>query len=194
MSWSGEKGMVENMYSNGKNCVIDLELNGTNMWEDKIICISALDTTDPSEIKTFASEKEEETLISFLKFFNSNGFQTLIGFNVSYDHQCIVTHAMKYCLPIGAFYSVYLTDLMLILKGRRFTYNQVGSLDQWGKYLLNQGKMTIEDTIPALYRQGKLDQIRRYNQTDVRITFRIWQRLQECLGGQDTFRFQGARI
>jgi hypothetical protein len=182
------------MYNNGKKCIIDLEMNGTSMWDDKIICISALDTTNPTEIKTFTSEKEEETLISFLQFFNSRNFQTLIGFNIFYDHQCIVTHAIKYRLPIGAFYNVYLTDLMLILKGRRFTYNKVGSLNEWAKFLLNKEKMPTEDTIPALYRQGKLDQILRYNQTDVEISYQIWRRLQDCLGEQDPPRFQEARL
>jgi hypothetical protein len=182
------------MYNNEKKCIIDLEMNGTSMWDDKIICISALDTTNPTEIRTFASEKEEETLIEFLQFFNSHRFTELVGFNVSYDHQCIVTHAIKYRLHIGAFYNIYLMDLMLVLKGRRFTYNQVGSLNQWAKFLLNKEKMPTEDTIPALYRQGKLDQILLYNQTDVQISYELWRRLQDCLGGQDTFRFQGARI
>ena len=172
------------MNSTVKQCVIDLEMNGTSMWNDTIICLSALDTENPKEIITFHADKsEEELLIQFLKFFNAHRFQNVIGYNVFYDHQVVVTHAIKHRLPVGAFYDVQLTDLMLILKGRRFTYNQVGSLNEWSKFLLNKEKMQTEDSVPALWRQGKLDQISLYNKQDVELAYQIWKRLHECIGG-----------
>lgn len=169
------------MYSNEKMCVLDVETNSTDMWSGKIVCIGAMDVDNPNEILTFAEQREEETIIKFLQFFNRNKFKKIIGYNTPFDHQAVVSRCLKFSLPVGSFYDAEIVDVMQILKGKKYNYNKPGTLNQWSRYILNKEKLATEDTIPALYRQGKLDQILRYNRTDVELTYQIWKRINFVL-------------
>ena len=165
-----------------KTCVIDVELNCTDIWSGRVICISILDVDRPDDIKVFHDQREEELIMNFLKFFNKNKFQKICAYNAPYDHQVIISRCFKFRLPAGIFYDAELIDLMQILKGKKFNYNRLGSLQDWSKYILNKKKLQKEASISELDQQGKLEQIIAYNINDTRLAYELFKRIDFCLG------------
>jgi len=165
-----------------KACVIDVELNSTDMWSGRVLCISALDIDRPDDVKVFYNQREEELIINFLKFFNKYKFQKIISYNAPYDHQVVVSRALKYRLPVSLFYNAKLVDIMQILKGKKYNYNKLGSLQDWSKYILNKEKLQKEASISELDKEGKLEQIIEYNITDTILAYELFKRLDFCLG------------
>jgi predicted PolB exonuclease-like 3'-5' exonuclease len=165
-----------------KTCVIDVELNSTDMWSGRVICISILDVDRPDDIKVFHDQMEEELIMNFLKFFNKKKFQKICAYNAPYDHQVIISRCLKYRLHAGIFYDAELVDLMQILKGKKFNYNRLGKLQDWSAYILNKKKLEKEASVAELDRQGKLEQIIQYNMNDVILAYELFKRIDFCLG------------
>jgi len=140
--------------------------------------------TETKEMRIFSDENEESLLVQFLQFFEENKYTELIGYNINFDIRFVLAKCMKYRLSATAFYRAFCTDLMMILKSFRkgYDFNEVGTLDQWGRFLLGQGKLATEVSIPMLYKMGRVDEIIEYCENDLRLTFGVWERLHAVIG------------
>ena len=168
-----------------KKCIIDIETTGFDPWTGRIVCIGVMDI-DSKKIEVFYDNHEESFLVQFLYYFQKMEFREIIGFNIGFDIRWIIGRALFYNIPsANAFYMAKSTDLMHLLKGSRrfFNFNKAGTLDQWSRFLLGKGKLLKSGSIPALYREGKIDEILAYNKNDVEITFELWLRITTVLGG-----------
>jgi len=165
-----------------KKCVIDIETNG-DPWTGRIISIGIMDVNS-REITIFYEENEEILLMHFLQFFNKNGFNHIIGFNVSYDIRFIFSKCLKYRLTANGFFKAPTTDLMVLLKkiNTSFSYNRPGQLSEWGK-LIGKNKMLKSAPVPILFQQKKMDEILAYNKNDLELTYELWKRIRLVLDG-----------
>ena len=166
-----------------KRCVLDIETTGFNPWTGRIICIGIMDVKS-NDVTVFYGNREETLLVQFLKYFNKMEFREIIGFNIGFDIRFIISRCLRYKLPASTFYAASSTDLMMILKGfkRTYNFNRPGTLDEWARFLLGKGKLFKNSSIPALYRQGRINEIIEYNKNDVEITYEIWKRINSVLG------------
>jgi DNA polymerase elongation subunit (family B) len=175
--------MVKN---NGtKRCVVDVETTGFDPWAGRIVCIGLMDM-DTEKVEIFYDSHEESLLLKFLSYFEKNGYDEIIGFNVGFDIRWIIGRALLYKIPsANAFYNAKSTDVMYLLRGtkRYFKFDKAGTLDEWSRFLLGKGKLLKSDSIPALYRQGKISEILDYNKQDLSLTFELYQLLSDVLGG-----------
>ena len=169
---------------NSNSCVIDIECSSFEPWEknSNIICIGVLDTKT-QEIKIFYDSSEEKILLEFIRFFNKNNYNEVIGYNVKFDLRYLLSKLMKYRLPAKNLFKAKVTDIMLLLKsaGNGFSYNKPGKLDQWSKLILGKGKLYDNTEIPSLYKQNKIEEIVRYNSQDLILTFALWERINFVL-------------
>ena len=164
-----------------KKCVLDIETTGFNPWSGRIICIGIKDVAT-GELRVFYDEHEETLLVRFLQYFSKNNFREIIGFNIGFDIRYILGRCLRYRIPANGFFTATSTDLMRALNGFKRTYGKLGTLDEWSRFLLGRGKLLNNASIPALYRQGRIAEILRYNKNDVQITFEIWKRTNSVLG------------
>lgn len=167
---------------NNKNCVLDIETNG-DTWTGRIISIAIMNV-ETKVIAVFYDESEEVLIMHFLQYFNKNGFNNIIGFNINYDIRYIFGKCMKYRLPANGFFKAKTTDLMMILKGlnRSYNFNRPGHLGEWGR-LIGKNKLSKSAPIPVLYQQKKIDEILAYNKNDIELTYELWKRMTLVLDG-----------
>jgi len=168
-----------------KKCVLDIETECQFPTDGRIICIGAKEIHS-GEVKEFYDKSEEILLTRFLKYFNEKNFKEIIGFNVFYDIRFIFAKCLKYKIHGGTFFSAFYTDIMMILKSVRrvYNFNRPGTLDQWARFLIGKGKIMNNASVPALYRQGRINEILEYNRNDVEITFELWERIIFVLDGR----------
>ena len=169
-----------------RRCVLDIETTGFNPWTGRIICIGIMDVR-LNDVTIFHDNHEETLLIQFLKYFNKMEFGEIIGFNIGFDIRFIIGRCLRYKLPASAFYEANSTDLMMILKGfkRTYNFNRPGTLDEWAGFLLGKRKLLKSSSVPMLYRQGRIDEILDYNRNDVQLTYELWDRINSVVGKVD---------
>ena len=168
-----------------KKCIIDIETSTFIPWEPgRIICIGTKNI-QTREIQIFYDENEEKLLIDFLRYFNKRQFQQIIGYNISYDIRYIFSRCLKYNIQAPQFMHAKPTDLMAILKGPilELNYNKPGTLNQWSQLVLQKSKLYHNTEIPDLYHAGKIQEIIRYNEKDLEITYELYNRIQNIIGG-----------
>lgn len=171
-----------------KKCILDIE-STADLWTGQLICIGIMniDSKD-KEIRIFTGKSEESLLMDFLKYYNENKFNTVIGYNTVWDFRFILSRCLKYRLRAETFYRANCVDLMMILKGfgKGYNYNDLGSLDSWSKLLSGRGKLVTDAPVPVLFQRGEIDQIIAHNQTDLKNTFMLWERLNTVIGDECT--------
>lgn len=165
-----------------KRCVIDIESDGLDPKEGRIICIGAKDA-DSGRTVVFHDEDEKQMLEDFMEYYHNNDFGELIGYNVLFDFRFIFARCLKHGIKSNGFFKSIITDLMAIMKSVRniYSYNKPGTLDEWSLFLFESGKIPLAGNIGELYRQGKVSEIIQYNRQDVELTFRLWERVQQVL-------------
>ncbi len=171
-----------------KRCIIDVE-STADLWSGRLVCIGVMniDSKD-KEIRIFAGESEETLLMDFLKYYNENKFNVIIGYNTIWDFRYIISRCLKYRLRAEAFYRAHCVDLMMVLKtfGKGFNYNELGTLDSWSKLLTGRGKLVTDAPVPVLFQRGDIDQIVAYNKTDLKLTYMLYDRLNTVMGSECT--------
>ena len=136
--------------------------------------------------------EEKKALVDFLKFMDSFDPEVdeLVGHNVlSFDLPFIFQRCLVHCIPAQPF--VNLAE-----------YNVRGVFDTMRQWWLGdrRSRVSLDDIAWALgiessktadaegskvfdlYQAGKLTQIREYNLRDVRVTWKIYERMVECFG------------
>lgn len=76
------------------------------------------------------------------------------------------------------------TDLMFIMKSVKPvpSLNKVGKLDDWTVFLFGDGKLQLPDSLARMYADYRIDEIIEYNKQDLKLTFNLWQRIQQTIG------------
>ena len=168
-----------------RKCVLDIETTTFAPWENgKIICIGIKDV-DSGEVLVFHDENEEAMIIRFFQYFKQINFQEIIDFNIGFDIRYILIRCLRYKIPANSFFAVDSTDLMAILHRfkRLYTFDRPGTLDEWCRCLFGKGKLLNNNSVPALYRQGRITEIIRYNKNDLELTHELWKRITFVLNG-----------
>jgi len=167
----------------GQTLVYDLESTGLSPWEDEIICIGVWDS-ESEEVQVFWEDSEEETVRRFVKFVRRNGFDEVVGFNVSFDNRFVMAKCLKYQIPIGFFFnaeeSPYHRDLMQELRNpvNMYSSNNSGGLDDWTSYLFEDNKEEENGDVPRLYEKGEFERIECYCRADVLRTKDLFLRMR----------------
>lgn len=162
-----------------RRLVYDIETTGLEPWKDKIICIGVADLKS-DEINLFQNEDEEKLVKEFIKYVKAKEFDKVIGYNVSFDNRFIMAKCLDYKINCGFFFDQpYHIDLMNKVQNPvdMYSRNSSGSLDDWVRYLFSDGKSEDNGDIPEMYEKGQLDKIKDYCKKDVRITAKLWRRL-----------------
>jgi len=156
----------------------------------QVVAVAAAVIADDGRLEACRSfgdgeEPEAELLRRFFSFVESRQ-PRLVGWNSSgFDLPCLMYRALKHGLVLRSFYrqrgyryryneETHL-DLMDLLSG--YGASTKVSLDQIAAVLGVPGKMGLDGTdVWPLYRQGRLDLIRAYCETDVLTTALIFAR------------------
>lgn len=170
-----------------KTCIIDIETTGTEPWNSRLICISAIDASEVEPIPVTFYDPDEAVMIrEFTDWYNGNLFEEVIGYNVSFDMRYIMVKAMRYLIVIDNFLSANITDLMQIMKQTRtayvFTQNKPGKLEDWMMFYWGEKKQLTAKDIINLYNQGNVLPIIAYNRADTEATYNLWALYQYTSG------------
>lgn len=168
-----------------KKCVIDIETESLDPKEGRIICIGVKDIGAEKTI-VFYNENEEQMIKDFLGYFHNEGFREIIGYNVLFDIRFIFVKCLKYEIASNGFFSATFTDLLTTMKSvrRMYSYNKPGTLNEWAKFLFDDGKILLSNSIETLYKEGRIDDILNYNKKDLELTFRMWERIEKVLNNR----------
>jgi len=167
-----------------KKCVIDIETTSLNPWEGRIICVGIKDV-ESGETLVFQDDHEYAMLMRFFEYFIRRKFDEIIGFNIDFDLRFLTAKALKYKISsANGFFTATATDVMAILnryKRLNSTFRW-GTLDEWSRFLLGKGKILNGASVPELYRQRRVDEIVKYNENDVEITYELWRCIDAIMG------------
>lgn len=160
--------------------VVDIETTSLQPHEGRIICICAKDTTR-NRTYTFQADNEEEMLRQFIDFHQAREIEAVIGYNVLFDIRYLFARCLLHQINGQGFFQQRYEDLMSILKsvGYRYSTNDPGSLEDWTKLLFNEDKLLRNENVPQLYEQGETERICQYCHSDVELTSKLWNRIQE---------------
>jgi DNA polymerase elongation subunit (family B) len=165
-----------------KDLVVDIETTGKFPWDGKIVCIGCKNC-DGFETKIFFDRDEEKLIMEFIRFFNEHKFDRIVGYNVAHDYRFLVSKCLKYRIALRDFQFVKLIDVMKILKEayHGYNYNKPGTLDEWSTFLVGRGKLRINKSVKELLSENRIDEIRQYNQTDVELCFKLYERINQVM-------------
>lgn len=166
-----------------KVLVYDIETTGLKPWKDKVICIGLKDVRN-DRTTVVMEDTEEETVTKFLQYCHSQGFDKVVGYNVSFDDRFIWAKALKYGIPCRRFFvDAYHEDLMSRMKTPvdMYSSNNPGSLDDWIYYLFGEEKSEDNGSVPRLYERGEVERIKDYCEKDVEVTWKLWDRIETVL-------------
>lgn len=165
-----------------KSCILDIETESVTPTDGRIICIGAMDA-DVEKVVVFHDPDEKQMLARFVGYYERNGFEEIIGFNVLFDVRFLFAKCLKYGIPARRLFSSKFTDLMMTLKSVRniYNFNRPGTLNEWVSFLFNEVKSLDASTVPLLYSQGKIQDVIEYNKKDVELTHRLWKRIRLVL-------------
>ena len=168
-----------------KQAIIDIETTTFIPWENgRIICIGHKDLKN-NKITVYQDEDERTLIKRYINNFEKEQYTEIIGFNLNYDLRFILSRLLQYNIQATHFMHAKPTDLMAILKGPilELNYNKPGTLNQWSQLVLQKSKLYHNTEIPDLYHAGKIQEIIRYNENDLEITYELYNRIQNIIGG-----------
>lgn len=167
-----------------KKCVIDIETESLDPKEGRITCIGTLDVEN-SKTLFFCDDDEQLLLRRFLDFFHDKGFNEIIGYNIMFDIRYIFARCLKYNIPSNGFFKSEFNDLMHTMKSVRkiWSSNRSWGLEDWSRFIFGAGKLLLSDSVDGKYKMRNIDEIIRYNEQDLKLTFMLWKRIQDVLYG-----------
>jgi len=151
-----------------KELIINIETTGTKPWESRIICIGVMDPNEAKPVTmNFINETEQETLQEFVEWLKTTPYDTLIGYNVSFDHRFIYVAMQKYRFELATWRKMKLFDLMQQQKQVKdsFVYgrNPEGKLQDWSTYLFDLPEYAPQKQVFAWFKEKNLDEIANFN-------------------------------
>ena len=165
-----------------KTCVLDIETEGLEPWNDRLVCIGVRDI-DSHKTIVFLEEDERTMLERFILWYKRGGFREVIGFNVTFDLRFLFARCLKYELSAGELFHSTFTDIMDNLKSvkRMYSYNKPGKLNEWVQCVLGTSKLEKGDAVKEMYENREFTKIIQYCKQDVNLTYDLWVRIQKVL-------------
>jgi len=161
-----------------KSVILDIETTGANPWDSRIISIGVRDVDPGKEIMIFSDPDEKIMLEQFISWYTSQGFNEIIGYNVSFDYRFIYAKCLRYLVKCGAWFNSSLFDLMNVMKQvkREFVYgyNKPGSLGEWAAYLWNEKKLLSISELLKAWKDKRIEEILEHNKHDVELVYLLW--------------------
>ena len=151
-----------------KELIINIETTTANPWEGRIICIGVLDpnVSEPQALN-FIQETEQDTINEFVDWYEAQGFEELVGYNVGFDYRFLYVVCQKYRRQAPNFMQAALYDLMNQQEQVKAAfvpgYRQSGSLEDWATYLFGMAPYAPQEKVWEWFEQGNVDEIVNYN-------------------------------
>lgn len=151
-----------------KELIINIETTGAKPWESRLICIGVMDPNVSEPVTmNFIQETEEATLQEFIVWFESMAYDTLIGYNVSFDYRFLYVLMQKYRFEVPAWKNLKLIDLMQQQKQVKeaFVYgmNPEGKLQDWATYLFGLPEYAPQEQVLKWLEEKNIDEIANFN-------------------------------
>ena len=154
----------------------DIETLGLDPLKDRITAIGV--KTYYAE-KVFTNKNEKTMLTEFWNFVKRDGDVKLIGFNCfSFDLPFLLIRSMKYNLSVVDI-RYKTVDLRKVLFNG-YNYKK-GTLEKFSKFIGYVPKYNgfTAAFIPTLWKEKRFDELEEYLLQDVRMTWKIYERLVE---------------
>jgi len=179
---------IPKLMPEAKPLVINIETTGIYPFNSRITNIGCLDPSDPDNPVFFFDVDEEKMLKEFLSWFESRGYNQLVGYNVSFDYRFLFAKCLRYRIQVPVWPSLDLLDLAQIMQQVKqafvFGYNKPGTLDAWTEYLFGiRPPMTQKEAMEA-FEKKKYDLVRGYNEYKVVAAYSLYTLILYVEGGQ----------
>ena len=159
-----------------KDIIFDIETTGLNPLKDRITAIGI--KTNNDEL-IFTDSKEERIIKSFWRYLKRFKEFRLIGFNnFEFDNSFIIIRSMKFRINV-----LDINYKSIDLRRKLFNGNKYkkGTLDDFSKLVKYTPKYNgyCAAHIPLLWKEGKIDELIEYLKQDIRMTYKVYERLRE---------------
>jgi uncharacterized protein YprB with RNaseH-like and TPR domain len=158
----------------------DIETTGLHSIEDRILCISVMNTESNIPI-TFYGEDERKTLEQFLTSVKNS--EKLIGFNIdTFDVPFIVCRCLVNTVNIGEFLNKNFIDLRKVVSSFKISRDGYyrGTLREWANHcdyiVISQDGSHMNE----LYLAKNWKEIKKHNEEDVFILKLLYERCKFC--------------
>jgi uncharacterized protein YprB with RNaseH-like and TPR domain len=160
--------------------VLDIETSGLNPMENRVTCISVVDT-ETNVVATFCLENEKVMLIQFWNYLRETQAEEVITFNGDdFDLPFLYKRSLINSVKVIP----KLKNLDLRKEVNSFWYNYKkhteGKLRDWAAILGFQTETEDGEHMVELYEQRDWEGIKLHNQEDCWITLTLYNRCKEC--------------
>lgn len=170
-----------------KPLVVNVETTGVSPVDSRVISIGVKDPSTPDARPMVLIDEDEKRLVeAFFDFYESQGYDTLIGYNIGFDYRFLFVEAMKFRYPAPGFTGSDLYDVMTQMKQvrQKFTpgFNKPGTLDEWAKLLLGLEPKNTQAEVLEAWANKKFEIITEYQEYKVEAAFELWALAQGVFG------------
>ncbi|MHA2011207.1 MAG: ribonuclease H-like domain-containing protein [Candidatus Helarchaeota archaeon] len=156
--------------------ILDIETTGLDCFKDRVIAIGC---RKENETFIFMKLDEEQMLSEFWTWLNKQENWKLIGYNIiSFDLHFLIHRSLKY--GIKMINKRILLDKTVDIMTELNFFNKFRKLQDYAKLLGINGKYNNYDgsKIPVLFEYYEYDEIRRYLEQDLEMTYYLWQKIK----------------
>ena len=151
-----------------KELIVNLETTGVLPWESRVITIGVLDPNQETpEVMQFRQENEEQTIMEFVNWFNSQAYDTFVSYNAAFDYRYLYALMQRYRLQCPAWPGLEIYDLQTQQEQVKQSFvpgnNKSGTLEQWCTYLFGTQPYAEQEQVFAWYKDGNFKEIENYN-------------------------------
>ncbi|MBU0953342.1 MAG: hypothetical protein KKA90_02900 [Nanoarchaeota archaeon] len=134
----------------------------------RIVSIGIKDT-QTGDVIILAEQDERFLLEQFWKQVTDR----VIGFNFDFDYRWLIVRSLKHQVPVQ---QLVVTDLRTVLGlGKKFA---PGKLEEFAE-LIGEGREKFHSReIPILWKLGKLEEIKSFNQADLELIEKLYERMK----------------
>jgi len=171
--------------------ILNIETTGLYPWEHRITDICARLPGDPSVPLLHFSGEDEETLVrEFINWYDAQGINEVIGYNVAFDLRFIFAQALRYRIQWPRLANTEIYDLQNTMEQiySRFVYgnNRPGTLGQWAAYLWGAVEPYTQDEMIKAGLEGDYEKVKEYNEYKVRAIFDLLALVEHTLSSPET--------
>ena len=166
-----------------RKIVLDIETTNRSVTTGRLVAVGVMEV-DTGITRVFFDRDEKTMLKRFIHFFDKQGFQEIIAFDIDFNTRFIVGKCLQYNIKMDRFNTARYNDVFKTVKSIKntFTYNQPFSLHGWARFIFGESQILKNAFVPQLFEKGQINQIIEYTKQNVELVFKIWQRVNSVLG------------